>query len=103
MIVIGISALIVHFFHLQSRRKIWLTSPPGSIAAIVSLTSRSGFGELLLPYDDESKMHNKLGGLKFHLDERTGAIIADDDEDMDAGDRTALLKHEKVDKSASLE
>lgn len=56
-----------------------LAAPPGSIAAVVSLTSRSGFGDLLLPYDDEKTLERKLGGLRFRLDKRTGAIVADDD------------------------
>jgi hypothetical protein len=60
-------------------RNLWLTAPPGSIAAIVSLTSHSGFGDLLVPYDDENSMRRKLDGLKFRLDNRTGAILAEDD------------------------
>jgi len=62
----------------RARRKLYLTTPPGSIAAIVSLTSRSGFGDLLLPYDDQQKISRKLQGLRFGLDARTGAIVADD-------------------------
>jgi len=63
------------------RRKLLLTSAPGSIAATVALTSRSGFGELLHPYDDEGTITRKLSGLRFYLDQRTGAILADDAED----------------------
>ena len=43
------------------------------------MTSRSGFGDLLLPYDDTPTISRKLRGLKFRLDPRTGAIVADDD------------------------
>ena len=43
------------------------------------MTSRSGFGDLLLPYDDDRCMPDKLTGLKFHLDPRSGAIIAEED------------------------
>lgn len=91
-ICIGITCLIVHILHQRTRRNLWLTSPPGSIAAIASLTSRSGFGELLLPYDDVSRMKSNLAGLTFRLDRRTGAILAEEDFDMmDAADNTALL------------
>ncbi|KAI6094202.1 hypothetical protein F5141DRAFT_961781, partial [Pisolithus sp. B1] len=83
MILIGITGLIVHALHARSRRKLWLTSPPGSIASIVSLTSRSGFGELLLPYDDESRMRSRLSGFKFRLDQRTGAIVAEEGSGFD--------------------
>ena len=79
MIVIGLVGLAVHYLHRRARRRLWLTSPPGSIAAIVSLTSRSGFGELLLPYDDERQMRDNLAGLTFRLDRRTGAIVAEED------------------------
>ncbi len=55
-----------------------LAAPPGSIASITALTARSGFGELLLPYDDEATLEKKLDGIKFRLDKRTGAIVADE-------------------------
>ncbi|KIK76950.1 hypothetical protein PAXRUDRAFT_17829 [Paxillus rubicundulus Ve08.2h10] len=96
LIVIGLLGLVVHFIHKRTRRNLWLTSPPGSIAAIVSLTSRSGFGELLLPYDDERRMKNNLAGLKFCLDRRTGAIVAEEDFTAGkGGDTMALLHHKK--------
>lgn len=100
MILIGITGLIVHTLHARSRRKLWLTSPPGSIAAIVSLTSRSGFGELLLPYDNEPRMRSRLTGLKFRLDQRTGAIVAEEDSGFDASDKASLLGHEEVYRSS---
>ncbi|KAG1824676.1 uncharacterized protein BJ212DRAFT_1321839 [Suillus subaureus] len=91
-ICIGITSLIVHVLHKRSRRNLWLTSPPGSIAAIVSLTSRSGFGDLLLPYDDVSRMKSNLAGLTFRLDKRTGAIVAEEDFGVvNTSDNTALL------------
>lgn len=69
-----------------------MTSPPGSIATIVALTSRSGFGDLLLPYDDVSRMKNNLAGLTFRLDKRTGAIVAEEDFGVgNTSDNTALL------------
>jgi hypothetical protein len=75
----GLTGIVVHLINRRARRKLRLTAPPGSIAAIVSLTSRSGFGDLLLPYDDQESIKRKLAGLKFGLDPRTGAIVADDD------------------------
>lgn len=91
-ICVGISSVIVHILHKRSRRNLWLTSPPGSIAAIVSLTSRSGFGDLLLPYDDVSRMKSNLTGLTFRLDKRTGAIVAEEDFGIvNNCDNTALL------------
>ncbi|KAG2072502.1 hypothetical protein BDR04DRAFT_1074030 [Suillus decipiens] len=91
-ICVGIISLIIHILHKRSRRNLWLTSPPGSIAAIVSLTSRSGFGDLLLPYDDVSRMKSNLAGLTFRLDKRTGAIVAEEDFDVvSTSDNIALL------------
>lgn len=92
MIIIGIVGFVVHYLHRRARRNLWLTSPPGSIAAIVSLTSRSGFGDLLLPYDDEGQMQHRLAGLTFGLDQRTGAIVAEEDFGAAEGaDGVALL------------
>lgn len=45
----------------------------------MALTARSGFGDLLLPSDDEKTLERKLNGLRFRMDRRTGAIVADDD------------------------
>ncbi|KAG2354930.1 hypothetical protein BDR07DRAFT_1304682 [Suillus spraguei] len=91
-ISVGIISIIIHILHKRSRRNLWLTSPPGSIAAIVSLTSRSGFGDLLLPYDDVSRMRNNLTGLTFRLDKRTGAIVAEEDFGVvNTSDNIALL------------
>lgn len=96
LICIGIASLIVHTLHKRSRRNLYLTSPPGSIAAIVSLTSRSGFGELLLPYDNERRMNSNLAGLTFRLDKRTGAIVAEEDfGEADTSDNIALLDHKR--------
>lgn len=79
MAVMSITGLFVHIINRMARRKVYLTTPPGSIAAIVSLTSRSGFGDLLLPFDDEATITSKLADLRFGLDKRTGAIVANDD------------------------
>ncbi|KAF8063359.1 hypothetical protein FPV67DRAFT_238820 [Lyophyllum atratum] len=93
LILTGIIGLFVQFLHQRERRKLLVAAPPGSIAAIVSLTSRSGFGELLFPYDDEATLERKLKGLKFRLDRRTGAILADDEgtERADMGPDDAML------------
>ncbi|EIN06901.1 hypothetical protein PUNSTDRAFT_54242 [Punctularia strigosozonata HHB-11173 SS5] len=88
--LIGIIGIVVHILHRRARMGLHLTAPPGSIAAIVSLTSRSGFGDLLLPYDDVDTIRHKLDGLRFRLDKRTGAIVAeegDDDDDEAVGTR----------------
>lgn len=95
--------------HRHTRRNLWLTSPPGSIAAIVSLTSRSGFGELLVPYDDVKSMKEKLSGLRFRLDRRTGAILADDNGtgDLSMGPDDSMMsllggEHRRIHSSASV-
>ncbi|KAG6902393.1 hypothetical protein C0995_000598 [Termitomyces sp. Mi166 len=89
----GSSGIVLQILHQRERRKVLLTAPPGSIGAVVALTARSGFGELLLPYDDEATLHRKLGGLVFRLDRRTGAIVVDDDAiyDNNLGSDDAML------------
>jgi len=74
---VGIFGVLLHIIHRRARENLLLAAPPGSIASVVALTSHSGFGELLLPYDDELTMKKKLDGLRFRLDGRTGAIVAD--------------------------
>lgn len=85
--MIGLTGLVIHFFNFRQRRELLLAAPPGSIASITALTARSGFGELILPYDDEATLEKKLDGIKFRLDERTGAIVADESEGVPWMDR----------------
>ncbi|TDL20468.1 hypothetical protein BD410DRAFT_805027 [Rickenella mellea] len=79
LFTVGLSGLALVAWFRHERKRIYLHAFPGSIAATLALTSRSGFGELLIPYDTEYSMKTKLDGLRFSLDKRTGAIIADDD------------------------
>ncbi|TDL20471.1 hypothetical protein BD410DRAFT_872067 [Rickenella mellea] len=79
LITVGIMGLSLVTWFRHERKRIYLHAFPGSIAAALALTSRSGFGELLVPYDTRWTMKTKLDGLRFSLDSRTGAIIADDD------------------------
>ncbi|THH11954.1 hypothetical protein EW146_g7872 [Bondarzewia mesenterica] len=78
LVFVGILIICIHITHWRSRRDVYLTHAPGSIATVVSQTSRSGFGELLFPYDDEKRIRKKLEGLRFRLDQRTSAIVVDD-------------------------
>lgn len=78
LFAIGFTGLFVRFINHRQRKKLILAAPPGSIASITALTARSGFGELLLPYDNEAELEKKLSGIKFRLDKRTGAIVADE-------------------------
>ncbi|KAI0085214.1 hypothetical protein BDY19DRAFT_453229 [Irpex rosettiformis] len=87
LLVVGFIGIAFHIAHRQVRRRLHLTAHPGTIASIVALTSHSGFGELLFPFDDKQTIRAKLNNLRFSLDRRTGAIVADEIED---GDEVAL-------------
>ena len=78
MFLMGTAGAVIHFLSRRERRRLLLATMPGTIAAVVSLTSRSGWGELLLPYDDRENLTEKLSTHKFGLDPRTGAIVVDD-------------------------
>ncbi|KAF8495945.1 hypothetical protein F5888DRAFT_1615206 [Russula emetica] len=84
----GISSvvLVLHYLHFKQRREIYLAHPPGSIASNVALTAHSGFGELMLPYDDGAALARALEPLRFCLDRRTGAIVVDDSSFAYAGE-----------------
>ena len=88
LVLTGCAGIIVQLLHRPHRRKLLLATPPGTIAAVVSLTARSGFGELLLPYDSEEIIQRKLKGVHFGLDRQTGAILADDDRALGGFDDT---------------
>ncbi|KLO16854.1 hypothetical protein SCHPADRAFT_937561 [Schizopora paradoxa] len=78
LFIIGLIMLFVGVQHRRERKGVFLASAPGSIASATCLTSHSGFGELLNPYDTDFEVALKMGQLLFCLDERTGAITAVD-------------------------
>lgn len=78
MIFVGLLGIFVTIFNYRQRRGLIVATPPGSIASSVALTAHSGFGDLLFPYDNEETIERKLRGLRFRLDKRTGAIVADE-------------------------
>ncbi|KAJ3813111.1 hypothetical protein F5876DRAFT_74183 [Lentinula aff. lateritia] len=73
---IGLVGVLVHIISQKQRRGLYLATPPGTIAATIALSAHSGFGELLMPTDDEATLERKLSGLRFSIDNRTGAIVA---------------------------
>jgi hypothetical protein len=77
--LIGFSALLLHLVHLRQRRRFFLAASPGSIAHTLSLAAHAQFAHRLYPYDDDDEILRKLGGMRFGLDPRTGAIVADSD------------------------
>jgi hypothetical protein len=84
----GISSavLVLHFMHFKQRRQVYLAHTSGTIASSVALTAHSGFGELLLPYDNQAALAHALEPFRFRLDRRTGAIVVDDSSFAYAGD-----------------
>jgi uncharacterized membrane protein len=78
--ITSIMTTILHVKHRRARKNLFLTHCPGSIASTVAMTGRSGFGEILVPYDTQETIKEKLGPLRFRLDARTGAILADSDD-----------------------
>ena len=86
---VAIVALVLHYLHFKRRRDIYLAHPPGSIASAMALTAHSGFGEVLLPYDNKEAFSRALAPLRFCLDRRTGAIVVDDSTVAYAGDLPA--------------
>lgn len=78
LIAIGLIGIAIHLAHRHVRRRVHLVTHPGTIGSVVALTSHSGFGELLYPFDDKRTIRRKLAHLRFSLDRRTGAIVADE-------------------------
>ena len=76
LILTGLIGAVLQIINWQTRYKLLLAGPIGTLASAIALASRSGFGERLNPHDDELTMEKKLDDLRFGLDNRTGAIIA---------------------------
>ncbi|OCH83681.1 hypothetical protein OBBRIDRAFT_799665 [Obba rivulosa] len=77
LLCVSVSGIILHLLHRYERRKLYLTAPPAY---------HSGAGDLLVPYEDEQGMLRRLAGMRFRLDRRTGAIVAEEVESGDEGD-----------------
>ncbi|EMD35947.1 hypothetical protein CERSUDRAFT_115895 [Gelatoporia subvermispora B] len=91
LLLVGVGGIIVHLLHRYARRKLYLTAPPGTIAASLALAYHSGIGDLLVPYEDEQGMLRRLAGMRFRLDRRTGAVVAEEIESGDEGE--GMLMH----------
>ncbi|KAJ7034666.1 hypothetical protein C8F04DRAFT_1182944 [Mycena alexandri] len=74
----GFLGVFLQIINRRQRRNLFLAATAWVNRGCSRLTSRSGFGDLLLPYDDITTIEKKLDGLRFRLDKRTGAILADD-------------------------
>jgi hypothetical protein len=87
----GISSvvLVLHYMHFRQRRDVYLAHAPGTIASSIALGAHSGFGELMLPYDNQATLGRALEPYRFRLDSRTGAIIVDDSSFAYAGELPA--------------
>ena len=90
-IVTAVALLVLHSIHHRQRRNIRLAHSPGTICSAVALSWHSGFGELLMPYDNEAQFSRKLAPLRFSLDPRTGAIVVDDSAIAEAGELAAKM------------
>jgi hypothetical protein len=76
---------VLQYMHFRERRDIHLAHCPGSIGSALALTAHSGFGGLLLPYDNMEEFSRALASFRFCLDRRTGAIVVDDNSIAYAG------------------
>ena len=93
--MVALFGAAIHILHRRDRMHVYLTHPPGSIAASTALAYHSGFGELLLPYDDDETMARNLRALRFGFDQRTGAIYAEDlEEDRPSEELPVLMDRE---------
>lgn len=102
LMLTGFAGMFLHVKNRSQRKQVHLATQPGSIAATVSLTSRSGWGELLTPYDDIVALEKKMEGMKFTLDKRTGAIVAEEAAGPPAGPVLPLRLSEEFDIQMSL-
>jgi hypothetical protein len=95
LFLIGASGIVFHVLHWRTRRRLHVTAQPGVIGTAVAMTAHSGFGTRLLPYDTTEEIERKLHGLRFHIDRRTGGIVAeevydDDDDDVEEDGKMLL-------------
>ncbi|KAI0048153.1 hypothetical protein FA95DRAFT_1540239 [Auriscalpium vulgare] len=113
LLLVGLSIMVIHAQHWRSRRQVYLTHSPGAIGTSIAQTARSGFGELLYPYDSLEDLETKLRALRFRLDQRTGAIVVDDSAILfsepppDVRDETMMAltgqRHRRIPSSEDLE
>lgn len=90
--------VIVHGQHYFQRKRLFIASEPGSLAAAATILSHSRFATSLInANDDEDSLEKKLKGMKFGFDQKTWQVEADHNpvEDYSLGDmdhRSTLYK-----------
>jgi len=84
LVLVAVSGTFIHVLHARQRKRLYLASRPGSMAHYMSLLShphltspigKDGVNGTLGPLDDDKAMENKLAGVQFMLNERSGTIV----------------------------
>lgn len=78
MSFIALLLIIIHAQHYIQRKKLFLSTEPGSLAAAATIISHSRFASTLInANDDEDSLEKKLKGLTFGFDRKTWQVEAD--------------------------
>lgn len=77
LILTALMLVYANWRHHGTRNRIYLATPPGTIASAITLTSNSRWTTLIGPADDEASVVRKLRGLSFRLDPISHHIIVD--------------------------
>lgn len=74
----AILLVIIHIQHYFQRRRLFIASEPGSLAAAATVLSHSRFATSLInANDDEDSLEKKLKGMKFGFDSKTWQVESD--------------------------
>ncbi|KZV98940.1 hypothetical protein EXIGLDRAFT_763170 [Exidia glandulosa HHB12029] len=77
LVLTALMILYAQWSHHQTRSRIYLACPPGTIASAITLTSNSRWTALIGPADDAASVTKKLRGMRFRLDPITHHIIVE--------------------------
>ncbi|KAF7355111.1 Non-specific serine/threonine protein kinase [Mycena sanguinolenta] len=84
LIILAISAAVIHIFHRYERQDLNLLHQPGTIASAVSIGATTEMGQLLAQQRDADGIHQALQDKRFRIDPYSMKIMMQGEEGYEA-------------------
>ncbi|KAJ7179346.1 hypothetical protein C8R46DRAFT_987043 [Mycena filopes] len=84
MLLLALSAAVIHIFHRHARQDLNLLHQPGTIASAVSIGGQTEMGQLLAQQRNTEEIHQALQDKKFRIDPYNMKILMDGEEGYEA-------------------
>ncbi|KAF8518276.1 hypothetical protein BU17DRAFT_66517 [Hysterangium stoloniferum] len=96
LVLIALSAGIVHVLHHHARDLVIIPRQPGTIASAAAFTARSNIGDVIDGNIDEKTLIRVLKDRRFRIDKSTGRIMMEGEEGFEYGAAVPIDRRKSV-------